>query len=130
MGTSASLQNHNVLSGSWNPEASKNVNADELNDAKRASALLVPQHKFKTDAISKAADVIATKIDEAAVPEHLWNNAISVKTHNMPVASPKIVQALNVIRKFALQRWKRSILKNRINSLSHPDNLHCCPPRL
>jgi hypothetical protein len=45
----------------------------------------------------------ATKADDAAVPEYLWDRNLT------PDLDPKIIKVLTVLRRFALRWWKRRI---------------------
>ena len=91
----------------------------DLRKHTQVSSLLVPQATFHQSKTSTSQiDVKATKTDSAAVPTYLWDNEVA-KAIKMDNEDPQLIKALNIVRKYALKVWKRSIVKSFITYLKH-----------
>jgi len=59
--------------------------------------------QFEVKAESWDRNAKATKADDAAIPEYLWNRRIT------PTLDPLVIAKLDVIRRFALRWWNRNL---------------------
>jgi len=55
------------------------------------------------DATVEDRNARATKADDAAVPEHLWDRELT------PTLDPRIINKIQCLRRFALRWWKYSL---------------------
>ena len=73
--------------------------------------LLNTQNEFHNQMQSNAVDIKATKIDKAAIPTHLWNDAAAIKC-GYAAADSQFIKGLDILRKYMLQRWKQNVIKS------------------